>query len=704
LASWLTVVVLTVAIISLLVASIVALNYGSELSERIADTRLQAFRSLKAAEIERYFGTLASQTRALASSGMTTEAARQFNEAYVELRGQDPGAAASSNVARYYREDFGPRLEEATGVTVAWQNLVPAGDATVYLQHHYVAAADLEPGDQRLVDDAEDGSRWSEVHAEFHPSLRDIAERLEIDDLFIVEPFGGTIVYSAAKAPDFATSLDRGPYSASTPAALMRAVRDDPDPGSVLIADVAPYGPALGEPAAFLASPILADGRLAGVLVVRLPLDGIDLIMTSGGDWEREGLGATGESYLVGADGRMRSISRPYLEDRASYFASVAAAGSVSGTERDAVEALGTTAVFQRAASLDNLELAAVGPTSVLETTNYLGRDTYTTYELVDVEGLTWFVAVEVERDEVQQPVVDFRKTVLVLVSVFVLAITFVTVAWARRALAPVRAVGERLRRTLEGEPATGGGVPAGGPMEVDVLGDSLARMVEMTEERRRELARAGEERLDALRGLLPPMIAERIEAGDRLVVERVAQASVVVIELAGLGDLIHTGDPASSRAHLDRVVGVLDTLGGNHGLERVKVIGNVYYAGCGLNEPYLDHAPRAVGFAFEALRRLRELSDELPGALEPAAGIHSGPVSVGLTGSSRLLYDVWGESLTVTYLLAQRARSGEILVSEETKGMLPDEFTLQRSEDGQQPPAWRVTRESVMEGAASDE
>ena len=60
-----------------------------------------------------------------------------------------------------------------------------------------------------------------------------------------------------------------------------------------------------GEPAAFIGAPIhSAEDKMLGVMVFQIPLDQINEIM-----FRRDGMGKTGESYLVGQDGLMRSDS-----------------------------------------------------------------------------------------------------------------------------------------------------------------------------------------------------------------------------------------------------------------------------------------------------------------------------------------------------------------------------------------------------------
>ena len=699
LASRLVLVVLAATIGSLVVVSTVSLLHGTSLAERLLEGRMEALAGLKATEVEAAITRASSRVGSLAGSEMLGDAVRQFSAAYATLDVGDDRvtARAEDELAAYYQESFRPALEAATGTAVASRNLVPDGRAAIHLQHAYIVDSSAGAGSEYVVDDAGDGSDWSAVHRELHPRFVEIADQFGFDDVYIIEPAFATVVYSALKAPDFATSLDRGPYSASSLATLVRSVRDDPQQGTVIM-DLAPYPPALGAPVGFVASPITDNGRLIGVFAARLPSEPIDFIMTSGGSWGDEGLGDTGETYIVGSDTRMRSVSRAFLEDQQVYFAAAADAGSITDEDLESVRALGTTVLFQDAADRDALESAATGRGGVIETTNYLGRRVLAAYQPLDLDQLEWFSAVEIETAEVTQPLTEFRRAILIAASVFVLIITFLTVAWARRALDPVRAISERLRRAGRDERIEAPAPTVEGSLPLTELRSRVDRLVEMAEQRRDELREATRHRMDTLGRLLPAELVDRIESGDRMVVEQVRQASMVVVELEGMGGLIDIGDVAASRASLNSAVMLLDEIAGLHGLERVKVVGDLYYAGCGLNHVYLDHAPRAVAFADAAVIEMRNLSGSLSHALRPAIGIDSGSIAVGLGGSARLVYDVWGNGVNTAYQLAQLASPGQILVSDRTRSMLPTDIEVERL-DVPEHEGWQVVSSGIEEG-----
>ena len=69
-----------------------------------------------------------------------------------------------------------------------------------------------------------------------------------------------------------------------------------------------------------MAAPVIDQGVVIGELVAQLSIDELDNIVTGGRRWRQEGLGATGEAYLVGPDFLVRSTPRMFFENRDVYF------------------------------------------------------------------------------------------------------------------------------------------------------------------------------------------------------------------------------------------------------------------------------------------------------------------------------------------------------------------------------------------------
>ena len=300
----------------------------------------------------------------------------------------------------------------------------------------------------------------------------------------------------------------------------------------------------------------------------------------------------------------------------------------------------------------------------------------------IDLGDFRWYVVAQVEEEELSRPIADFRTALLIAVAIFVIGITFGTVSWARAVFSPIRAISERLRRAQNEEPPGDVDTMDRAPTDFVELSHNIDEMLAALESRQADLEAASRERIDTLRRLVPPAIAERIESGDRDVIDSIPQAGIVVAVFEGLGDLVNERDTAAAQDLLDRLIQEVDDAAVHHGLERAKLVGDAYYAGCGLSQPYLDHVPRSVAFALDVRHIIDELESAEGRPLRVAIGIHSGPVTIGLTGSQRLVYDLWGEAVHVAHFLARRALPGEILVSSEVRRLLPpDVAVIERTE-----------------------
>jgi class 3 adenylate cyclase len=693
--TWLAVALVVVTALSLLLGTVITVFQATRLGERVVQARAQVLLSLQANEVERYLAAAQTSATVLASSRTIREAATRFGDAYQELGPQlrpSDVESATDALTAYYRAGLVPALEEVTGNDVSVPQVLPSRDAARYLQSLYTIPDPTAGVPARERVDAEDGSAWSAVHAELHPDLLQTTEQLGFDDLALITADTGTVVYTADKLPDLGTSLDVGPYSGSVLARGFRAVRDQPEAGAVLVTDIAQYGPAGGAPAGYVVAPVFDGQELVAVLAVRISIDEIDRIMTAGGRWDEAGFGKTAETFLVGADGRMRSVARPFVEDPERYLEMVEQAGTATAQQREAMLATGTTVPVQEVFTDQEMIAVAAGEPGLVDPVGYRGEEVRTAVAPLDVAGPDWTVVAQTTEAELAAPLLTYRRSAVVAAVIVIVALAFLAVAWARRTFEPVRAISERLRGIREGDDP--GPVPVGGrtPAEFAELAGSVDDMIDALHRRRAEVDAAIAERRTTMHALLPASVAERLDAGDRRVVDEISRASVVVLTVEGLGRLLHGDDAESGRATMDRIVGALDPLAEHHGLVRVKLLGDAYFAGCGLDRPYLDDAARATSFAVAAHEAVAQLTDGLSEPVRLSAGVDSGPVVVGLTGSSLLVFDMWGETSTAAHHLAQRALPGETLVSARTHALLPPTIDAVPY-DGPGPPAWRITQ-----------
>jgi methyl-accepting chemotaxis protein len=407
--------IIPVAVTSLIVGR-ESLNSGRAALEAQARESLIAQRASKAAQITDYFGSLSNQLQVLAASPDVIASMREMPTAFdnsVISIADLPGQRA--RLGKYYGGDFVQEFEKRnTGKKLDMSGTVAAlPDLAMNLQYHYIASNPHALGSKLNLDRANDGSRYSELHAALHPYLRTALKQFGLYDIFLIEPRSGNIVYTVFKELDFATSLVNGPYAKTRLGDAFRASWALDKPGMVSLSEFGEYLPSYNDQAAFLGTPIFDAGRKIGVLVVQVPIDKINAVMTHEARWKERGLGDTGETYLVSAaDGTPRSIARLAVEDLEAYGKSVSAAGFAKGLA-SAVAAKGTSiglVPIKTRATQDAFEKDTAG-FGVYP--NYAGTPVLGAYAPLNVLGLRWAIVAEIQAAEAFRPVVLVREKVV---------------------------------------------------------------------------------------------------------------------------------------------------------------------------------------------------------------------------------------------------------------------------------------------------
>src|SRR6056297_2507365 len=228
-------------------------------------------------------------------------------------------------------------------------------------------------------------------------------------DLFLIHP-EGRIFYTVAKEKDYGTNIIDGEYSDSS---LGEAVREAVATGEFGFGDFSPYAPSNGEPASFIAQPIVHQGEIELIVALQMPLDRVNAIMQ-----ERTGMGETGESYLVGPEKLMRSDS--FLDpENHSVTASFARprTGSVD-TE----------------ASRSALE----GETGAKVIIDYNGNPVLSAYSPVDVYDTQWGLMSEIDEAEVREPINALTMFILISALVMILIAIVAAVFFSRTISKPI--------------------------------------------------------------------------------------------------------------------------------------------------------------------------------------------------------------------------------------------------------------------------
>lgn len=121
------------------------------------------------------------------------------------------------------------------------------------------------------------------------------------------------------------------------------------------------------------------------------------------------------------------------------------------------------------------------------------------------------------------------------------------------------------------------------------------------------------------------------------------------------------------------------DVLLAEHGVEKIKTIGDAYMVAGGIPLPRDDHAEAIADLALAMGPQLADCAAEMGLPLEVRIGIDSGPVVAGVIGRAKFSYDPWGDSVNTANRMDSHALPGTIQVTERTYERLRHRFELRQ-------------------------
>lgn len=377
------------------------------------------------------------------------QATLAFRQAFEKLDQNTLTDKQAVALREHYQEYFLPELARNVNGEPALETYLPGRPATRHLHYHYIANSPHGFGTRERLDAAEDGSEYSVVHKRYHPFFRRISERFHFADIMLITPDTGDIIYTSEKNPDLGSNLLKGPFAGSNLARLVASLSKSSDPNEFRIIDFEPYKAARARPAAFVASPVFSGPQCIGLLVLQFPIEGFNRIVTGRGNWERDGLGETGEVYLTADDFLLRTASRFHLDDANAYYTTLRHAG-YSADQVERIRRFGT-AVMQQSVRSPVVEKALLGEEGTEVSRDYRGVQCLTSYGPLEVAGLHWVLVAKIDLLEAYAPAYALgRKLLVVLVSV-VLLVSLLAVVLAAHHVRPVAKLIDGVRAVSEG-------------------------------------------------------------------------------------------------------------------------------------------------------------------------------------------------------------------------------------------------------------
>lgn len=175
------------------------------------------------------------------------------------------------------------------------------------------------------------------------------------------------------------------------------------------------------------------------------------------------------------------------------------------------------------------------------------------------------------------------------------------------------------------------------------------------------------------LHAILPESIVLLLKADRRkTIAQEIPQATAVFADIVGFTRWAMQTPSTDVVSELNRVFSQIDRICTARGLEKIKTIGDAYFAVCGVPDERVDHAERAADFALDLLDLSEAWDSKNLNRLQFRVVIASGPMTAGVIGRTKFAYDVWGNTINLAARMEEHCAPGEILLSPTTEAALP--------------------------------
>ena len=178
------------------------------------------------------------------------------------------------------------------------------------------------------------------------------------------------------------------------------------------------------------------------------------------------------------------------------------------------------------------------------------------------------------------------------------------------------------------------------------------------------------------LQNLLPQEIAARLkDRPGEVIADGLPAVTLLFADIVDFTPRSLSRSPEDVVAFLNQIFSRFDDLTAERGLEKIKTIGDAYMVAAGLPVAREDHAVIVADMALAMQDTVEELSVKMGEEVQLRIGIHSGPAIAGVIGTSKVFYDVWGDTVNTASRMESHGEPGRIQITGATRALLGDRF-----------------------------
>ncbi|MFB2975197.1 adenylate/guanylate cyclase domain-containing protein [Microseira sp. BLCC-F43] len=217
------------------------------------------------------------------------------------------------------------------------------------------------------------------------------------------------------------------------------------------------------------------------------------------------------------------------------------------------------------------------------------------------------------------------------------------------------------------------------GADELSSLGKTINWMLSALESSLKDLKSEREKVEQLLLNILPQPIANRLKKEERTIADSFNEATVLFADIVGFTKLSAHTPPVELVNLLKQIFSAFDRLAEQHGLEKIKTIGDAYMVVGGIPTPGSERAQAVAEMALDMLKAIQEFNAANHGKFNMRIGVNTGPVVAGVIGLKKFIYDLWGDTVNIASRMEYQGIPGCIQVTDDTYDRLKYQYEFER-------------------------
>ncbi|KAL0210391.1 hypothetical protein RCL1_004827 [Eukaryota sp. TZLM3-RCL] len=204
-----------------------------------------------------------------------------------------------------------------------------------------------------------------------------------------------------------------------------------------------------------------------------------------------------------------------------------------------------------------------------------------------------------------------------------------------------------------------------------------------------RELDKVRSRAEELIYNILPTSLMNRLASknNDKTLVVDASEAIILFCEVIGIPEVDKIDKPVELLVTINRIIGIIDELCNKFELTKLKTVGTTFMASVGVVQSerpetnsattyddnfLLNNLTSAVNFACSLVEVVSLIDfpilstiNNYSGSLGIKIGISQGPVSAGIIGAKKFLFDCFGDCVNVASRLMTSAKTNQILIDQ---------------------------------------